>query len=260
MIKKQSSNGKFLIEGKWQALSEKEMLKKIDESFRLKFIDDHNVKMILSLWKNQEFNLLKTLWHPINWKIQIKEWWKVLLNWKEISKNRIKQLLKIPKIRESILKQKLENMTIKQLLSQVKNLKWFEKLKWLSDWALRIWLERFKALAISWLIWWTLSTILFEILNENKADTKTERFLELLQVFALWASGWIILSWLKTWTMLVWWTIKWTSKLWWKAVETPINYISKYKKSTIALGVLWIWWAYYIFSDNWNSKNNQQNP
>jgi len=256
VINKQT-NGKFLLNWKWKPLSRNEMISKIDESYRVKYINDINYKQIIKVEKAEEFNLFRSLWHPIDWRIQIETWGNVSLNWKNLKPERIKQLLKNPKVREAILRQKLENMTNKEFFNKISKAKWFDKLKSIGSWAIQIWLERLKSLAVSWLIWWSLSVLIMEITDQNKAIEPDDRFWDVVKIFALWATWWLVLSWLKTWTMLTWWALKTTRKIWWNTIAIPTNFLLKHKWKTIFIGGS-VWTIWYILLPTDDDTENQE--
>ena len=233
------------------------MISKIDESYRVKYINDINYKQIIKVEKAEEFNLFRSLWHPIDWRIQIETWGNVSLNWKNLKPERIKQLLKNPKVREAILRQKLENMTNKEFFNKISKAKWFDKLKSIGSWAIQIWLERLKSLAVSWLIWWSLSVLIMEITDQNKAIEPDDRFWDVVKIFALWATWWLVLSWLKTWTMLTWWALKTTRKIWWNTIAIPTNFLLKHKWKTIFIGGS-VWTIWYILLPTDDDTENQE--
>lgn len=246
------SNGLYLINWKGTPLKERKMLSQIDESFKIDLLNQYNLEQILKITKGKEFNLLKTLWHPINWKIQVKESWEVFLNGKKLSKERTKSLISIPNIRKAILKQDMERMTTEEILSRMESVKWFkEKFKSFWNSSLKMAAERIKALAQSWAILWTWSVLLEVFFDAfswwEHAETSEERALELFNIFLLWWLSWVVLSWIKTWTMLIYWATKWSTKLWWNIVKTPTKLAIKNKWITSAtISALWIWSYIYL--------------
>ena len=225
---------KYIINNKEsKPFTKKQLLTQIDESYKIRFLDNENINNILNIWKGEEIKLLKSLWSPINWRLRIKEWWKVFLDWKELNIRRAKQLLKMPEIRKAILKQKLDNIKIEEVMRTVSKLKGFDKVKWLGNWAWQLWTERFFSLLKSWLIWWT-STVLLEVfLNAFTAwerwEEPDERFLQLVKIFAIWAVWWLVLSWLKTGVILVWKTAKVWLKTSWSVIKASSSFAWKHK-------------------------------
>ena len=237
------SNGKFTIDWKWKPLNEKEMFSKIDNSFKVELINKTNYEHILKISEGEEFNLNKTLWHPINWKIQIKKDWEVFLNWKKLKPERVKQLLKIPKIRESILKQKLDNMKPEELSEKLSNLKWWEKFKWLSSWTKQIVAERIWALINSWFLWWISWVILHELFTDRDQWSSTsERLLDLAMAFAGWALWWIAISWLKWASIITYKASKWTIKWVWNNAVIPVSQFISQR----FIPIVWVWTVWVI--------------
>jgi hypothetical protein len=122
-INKQS-NGLFTInKNNWpkgKALSENDLLSKIDNVYKVDFIETHNLAQTLKIWKGQDINLLKTYNLPFTGKIKIREWWIVELNWKELEAKYIKKIFKIPRIRQELLEKtyNLDKASISKSISQ----------------------------------------------------------------------------------------------------------------------------------------------
>ncbi len=254
------SNWEYTFNNGNKLYSKKEMLSHIDESYKINELNELNYDSILKIWEGKTIIIWKKFWIPYTWKMEILENGEIKINWKIIKdKAKIKKIISEPKIREEILKKGLDKITINDILKQISEQKWMDKLKWLSKWALKIWLERIKTIAATWLFWGITSVIFYELWEHKKAEKISDRFINLLIAFSEWAALWILFSWIWTWWKILLTTLKWT----WKVIAIPIkwtyNIVSKHKKIT-ALSALWLWTAYYLTEDEQKKlvKNNTQ--